>query len=64
MVAALGHVERHWHIYASVSMLSLVALPLWDPGEHVILSAPTSDALLGLMRRAEADAAARGRRSR
>ena len=63
VAADLAETEQGWHIYASASKGALVAMPLWDPGQRVIITAPTPEVLRAQMRQAEAEAIAHRRPS-
>ena len=63
VAAQLAEIEQGWHIYASPSKGALVAMPLWDPGERVIITAPTPEVLRAQIRQAEAEAVAHRRPS-
>jgi hypothetical protein len=58
LAAELAETEQGWHVYASASTGALVAMPMWDPGTRLILTAPTPAGLRAQMRQAEAEAVA------
>jgi hypothetical protein len=53
--AALDRAEPGWHIYYSGHEQRIIALPLWNPGQCVILAHPNARALLFQMRQTEAE---------
>jgi hypothetical protein len=55
MAAALDRAEPGWHIYYSGHEQRIIALPLWNPGQRVILAHSNATALLFQMRQTEAE---------